>query len=151
LWGLLGISLLAWMALDDRLAIAALIGLAILGSGVAGFLVVQRAGMFGFMAKAAHRVTKADYFANLLETADEVDRIVLDVYRQRGRLAAAMLWRVSALVLQTGEVWLAAWLLGHPIGLIEALMLKSLSSALSDAAFIVPNSYGVQEGAFIVL
>jgi hypothetical protein len=30
-------------------------------------------------------------------------------------------------------------------------MLKSLSSTLSDAAFVVPNSYGIQEGAFIVL
>ena len=30
-------------------------------------------------------------------------------------------------------------------------MLKSLSSTLSDAAFVVPNSYGVQEGAFVVL
>ena len=30
-------------------------------------------------------------------------------------------------------------------------MLKSLSSTLSDAAFVVPNSYGVQEGAFMVL
>lgn len=151
LWGLLGISLLGWMALDHRLAVAALIGLAILAGGVAGFLVVQRAGMFGFMVKAAHKVTKADYFANLATTADEVDRIVLDLYRRRRRLAAATLWRATALVLQTGEVWLAAWLLGYPIGLVEALMLKSLSSALSDAAFVVPNSYGIQEGAFIVL
>ena len=30
-------------------------------------------------------------------------------------------------------------------------MLKSLSSTLSDAAFVVPNSYGIQEGAFVVL
>lgn len=151
LWGLLGISLLAGMALDHRLAVAALVGLAILAGGVAGFLVVQRAGMFGFMVKAAHKVTKADYFADLAPAADEVDRIVLDLYRQRRRLAAATLWRAGALVLQTGEVWLAAWLLGYPIGLVEALMLKSLSNTLSDAAFVVPNSYGIQEGAFIVL
>jgi hypothetical protein len=30
-------------------------------------------------------------------------------------------------------------------------MIKSLTSTLSDAAFVVPNSYGIQEGAFIVL
>ena len=30
-------------------------------------------------------------------------------------------------------------------------MLKSLSSTLSDVAFIIPNSYGVQEGAYVVL
>jgi hypothetical protein len=54
-------------------------------------------------------------------------------------------------MLQTGEVWLAAYLLGHPIGIVEAMMLKSISGTLSDAAFVVPNSYGVQEGAFVLL
>jgi putative membrane protein len=150
-WGLIGISLLLWMAVDNRLAMFSLIGLAILAGGVAGFLVVQRAGMFGFIVKSAHRVTKADYFANMVETADEIDRIVVDLYRRPGRIAAATAWRALALILQTGEVWLAAYLLGHPIGILEAVMLKSLSSTLSDAAFVVPNSYGVQEGAFIVL
>jgi len=151
LWGLIGIGLLAWMALDDRLAIAALIGLAILAAGAAGFFVVQRAGMFGFIVKSGHRLTKADFFANIMPAADDVDRIVRDLYRQRGRVAAATAWRTAALVLQTGEVWLAAWLLGYPIGILEAMMLKSLSSTLSDAAFVVPNSYGVQEGAFMVI
>ena len=151
LWGLSGISLLAWMAVDDGLAITALIGLSILAAGVAGFLFVQRAGMFGFMAKSAHKVTKAEYFANLIDTADKVDVIVRDLYRRKSQVAVASLWRMSALVLQTGEVWLAAYLLGYPIGILEALMLKSLSTALSDAAFVVPNSYGIQEGAFVVL
>ena len=151
LWGLVGIGLLAWMSVDDGLAVAALAGLAILGGGVAGFVVVQRAGMFGFMVKSAHKVTNGQHFTNLLDVADEVDRVVVDLYRRRNQLTAAALWRFSALVLQTGEVWLAAYLLGHPIGIIEAMMLKSLSSTLSDAAFVVPNSYGIQEGAFVVL
>lgn len=151
IWGLVGIGLLAWMAVDDTLAVAALIGLAVLAAGVAGFLVVQQAGMFSFMVRSAHRVTKVDFFASLLDAADQVDRIVVDLYRQRRRLAAATIWRTSALILQTGEVWAAAWLLGHPIGILEAMMIKSLSSTLSDAAFFVPNSYGIQEGAFIVL
>ena len=30
-------------------------------------------------------------------------------------------------------------------------MLKSLTSTLSDVAFVVPNAYGIQEGAFILL
>jgi len=151
LWGLAGISLLAWMALDDTLAVAALIGLSVLAAGVAGFLILQHAGMFGFIVKSAHKVTKGDFFANMAPAAGEVDRLVVDLYRRRGRLFVATVWRGAALVLQTGEVWLAAWLLGHPIGLLEAMMLKSLSSSLSDAAFVVPNSYGIQEGAFIVL
>ena len=60
-------------------------------------------------------------------------------------------WRLSALILQTGEVWLAAYYSDFRSDILEAIMLKSLSSTLSDAAFVIPNSYGVQEGAFIVL
>lgn len=151
IWGVAGVSLLAWMAVDDRLAAFGAIGLALLGAGVAGFLVVQRAGIFSVMVNSAHKVTKADYFHGLKQNAGEVDAIIHDLYRDRRRLLAATLWRFSGLVLQTGEVWLAAWLLGHPIGILEALLLKSLSNTLSDAAFVVPNAYGVQEAAFIVL
>ena len=151
LWGLVGVIALAVMALDGQLVVAGAIGLAMLGTGIAGFLVVQRAGMFGFVVKFAHGITKSEYFADLVESADEIDLIVLELYRRRRRVAVATLWRLAALVSQTGEVWLAAYLLGYPVSLAEALLLKSLSSALSDAAFVVPNSYGIQEGAFVVL
>ena len=30
-------------------------------------------------------------------------------------------------------------------------MLKSLSSTLSDVVFVIPNAYGIQEGAFILV
>jgi putative membrane protein len=151
IWGVLGVVLLSTLALDDALVMSSAIGLALLGAGTAGFLVVQRAGMFGFIVKSAHKVTKAEIFGNLVNTADEIDRIVLELYSNYGRVFVATSWRMLALLLQTGEVWLAAWLLGYPITVIEAVMLKSLSSTLSDAAFFVPNAYGVQEGAFIVL
>jgi len=48
-------------------------------------------------------------------------------------------------------VWLAGRLLGHPIGIIEAGRLKSLSNTVRDAAFVGPNSDGVQEGACVLL
>jgi hypothetical protein len=54
-------------------------------------------------------------------------------------------------VLLTGELWLAAWLMGFPVGLLEALMLKSLTGALRGAAFPVPAGLGVQEGGYVVL
>lgn len=151
LWGTVGILALSWLALDDGLAVAAAAGLALLGAGVAGFFVGQRAGMFGFMAKSAHRLTRKNFFGDLVGKAGEVDRIIRDIYRQRGRTLAATFWRFLAVALQTGEVWLAAYLLGHPLSLVEAVMLKSLSGTLSDVAFVIPNSYGVQEGAYVVL
>lgn len=151
LWGLVGIALLAAMALDDGLAVASLLGLAALAAGVVGFVVVQRAGMFGFLARLTYRLTGSQAAGRLIAMAEEVDRVIRDLYGQRRRLAAAILWRMAALAWQSTEVWLAALLLGYPIGVIEAVMLKSLSSTISDAAFVVPNSYGIQEGAFVLL
>ncbi|MBT6406801.1 MAG: TIGR00374 family protein [Rhodospirillaceae bacterium] len=151
LWGTAGTILLAYLALDDDLVMSILVSGAVIGAGIAGFVIVQQAGMFGFMAKSAHKITKSDFFGDLIETAGAVDQTVKELYRLRGRVAVATLWRLVALISQTGEVWLAAYLLGYPISIVEALLLKSLSSTLSDFAFVVPNSYGVQEGAFVVL
>jgi uncharacterized membrane protein YbhN (UPF0104 family) len=128
-----------------------LAGGALVGAGIAGFVIAQHAGMFGFMAKSAHKVTGAEFFGGLVDAASGLDQRVRELYRLKGRVAVATTWRLVALVTQTGEVWLAAYLLGFPISIVEALLLKSLSSTLSDFAFVVPNSYGVQEGAFVVL
>ena len=54
-------------------------------------------------------------------------------------------------MLGTGEVWLAMHFLGHPVTLLEALVLESLVGAVRAAAFAVPGGLGVQEGGFIVL
>ncbi len=150
-WGVIGVSLLAVMALDSELVISGLIGIALLAAGVAGFGFVQKAGIFGFVARSAQKVIKSDTVGGWVDKAEAVDAIVREVYVRIGPLVAATTWRMLALILQSGEVWLAAYLLGFPISIIEAVMLKSLSSTLSDAAFVVPNSYGVQEGAFVVL
>ncbi len=83
-WGVLGVILLSTMALDNELVAAGIVGLALLGAGVAGFLVVQKAGIFGIAVKSAHKVTKAEFLNNQIDTAEEIDDIVLQVYRQRG-------------------------------------------------------------------
>ena len=150
-WGALGCVLLSILALDDTLAMSFLVGGALVGAGIAGFVIAQHAGMFGFMAKSAHKVTGVEFFGGLVDAASGLDQRVRELYRLKGRVAMATTWRLVALVSQTGEVWLAAYLLGFPISIVEALLLKSLSSTLSDFAFFVPNSYGVQEGAFVVL
>jgi putative membrane protein len=151
LWGLVGIGLLLYFSVDNELAIAAAGGFALLSAGVAGFVVVQRAGMFGYLMKFGGKFINNDQMDHLSGKADRIDQIVLALYRRPGRIVVAVLWRFLSLVMQTTEVWLAAYLLGHPIGLLEAMMLKSLVSTLSDIAFVIPNAYGVQEGLYILL
>jgi putative membrane protein len=151
LWGLVGISLLVGLSLDDGLAASALGGLFVMGLGVSGFVLVQRAGMSRFVAVLAKSLGKNGLRKKLVERAKDLDAEIRGIYRRKGRLATACLVRALGLAIQTGEVWLAAYLLGHPIGAIEALTLKSMNSLLNDVAFFVPNSYGVQEGSYVLL
>ena len=151
LWGVTGATLLVLLVADASLAVPILGGLSILTLGVLGFLVVQRAGMFQFLARQSALVLKGDYVAELTKNAAAVDDTVRQLYRAPAMFCWAVVLKFAGLVWQTSEVWIAAYVLGVPITFLEAVMLKSLSSTLSDIAFIIPNSYGVQEGAYIAL
>ncbi|MBT6273696.1 MAG: TIGR00374 family protein [Chromatiales bacterium] len=151
IWGLISAGLLVWLVAGAALAMSILGGLAVLLLAILGFLHAQRSGLFGFIARHSAKLMKADHSARLTSNAALVDEAVRELYRSPWRIVWSVLLRTAGLIWQTSEVWLAAYLMGYPIGLGEALMLKGLSSTLSDIAFFIPNSYGVQEGAYIAL
>jgi putative membrane protein len=151
IWGLIGAFLLVHYSIEQDLIAAVLIGFFILGAGSAGFVLVQKAGIVRVAVNSAHMITKSDYFDNMKDEANRIDTSVHNCYSRSGRLIQSIFWRVLTLLLQSAEVWVAAYILGHPISIMEAMFLKSLTSTLSDIAFIIPNAYGIQEGAFIVL
>ncbi|MDA0305952.1 MAG: flippase-like domain-containing protein [Proteobacteria bacterium] len=150
IWGLIGVALLVHYSVEQELIAYVITGFAVLGAGVAGFVFAQKAGLARVMVNSAHKITKADYFENLKDGAERVDACVRNTYARHGRFALALFWRCLALVLQTAEVWVAAYILGHPITIMEAMFLKAMTSTISDIAFIIPNAYGIQEGAFVV-
>jgi len=150
-WAFTGTLLLIYLALDDELAIAAMLGVTALAGGLLGFILVQHAGIVGFMAMVVGKFVSSDGWEEITNNAKEVDAIVRVIYKDYRSVAISTLWRTFGLVLQTSEVWLACYLLGFPINIIEALMLKSLTSTISDIAFFIPNAYGVQEGGYVML
>lgn len=151
IWGLIGVGLLVNIAADNHLASYALAGFAVLAVCIIGFAFAQHAGMFSFVVKFGGKFIKADYWNGLADGANAIDVTVREIYARGGDVLKSVLLRVVQLVIQSGEVWLACLLLGHPIGFFEAMLLKSLTSTISDVAFIVPNAYGVQEGAFMMI
>lgn len=151
LWGLIGVGLLALIAIDNQLAGTALAGFLILTAAIGAFVLVQHAGMLGFIARLAERMFEHDFIDQLKNHAIEVDQRIRAAYKRRRELALSIIWHTISLVLQAAEVWLGCYLLGQPIGIAEALLLKSLTSTISDIAFIIPNGYGIQEGAFIMI
>jgi putative membrane protein len=150
-WGLAGVLCLLAVDPENRIGQLALIGFAVLAVAIIAFLVVQRAGMFAFLAHIGESMLKIESLDGVSVGARELDVEVLETYRRRRGFVRALFLKPFGLAMQTAEVWLACLLLGHPIGLIESAMLKSLTSTLSDVAFVIPNAYGIQEGAFIVV
>ncbi len=150
-WAFIGTLLLIYLALDNELAIAAMLGITALAGGLLGFVLIQHAGMVGFMAKTVGKFVSSDDWEEINNNAKEVDAIVRVIYSDYRNIIIATLWRTLGLVLQTSEVWLACYLLGFPISLPEVLMLKSLTATISDIAFFIPNAYGVQEGGYVML
>lgn len=151
LWGLIGVMLLLALSLNDQLAYLALAGFMLLTLGVIGFFLVQRVGMFNLLAKLGKKLIRPDAWEGVTVNAQAFDQTVNDLYRDRPRFFYSCALKTLSLVLQIFEVWVACYLLGHPVTLMEAMLLKSLTSTLTDITFIIPNGYGIQEGAYIMV
>ena len=143
LWGLIGAILLAALSFDSDMIWAASLAAGLFCVGVFVFAMLQRHGMFAHLGK---RFASLKFGVNLIK----FDQHVREIYDRPGRVTLSTLVRLASRIFLTLEIWIAAWLIGHPISLLEAIMVRSLTGAVRGAAFIIPNGLGVQEGAFMV-
>ena len=150
-WALIGVMLLTLLPGDNRLLPYAVAGILFLLFSAGGLIVIQRYGMLGALAKLAEKLVKHEAWQGVRFSAEEADRLVRELYGKQRKILLATLYRLASLALHTVELWLACLLLGQPVSMFEALLLRSLTTVLSDLAFIIPNAYGVQEGAFILI
>jgi putative membrane protein len=82
---------------------------------------------------------------------ESLRRRISAIYRRGPAVAAALFWHLAAWSCRAGEVWLILTLLGHPIPVIDAIMIEGLINAARTAAFLLPAGLGVQEGALLLL
>ncbi len=150
-WAIIGTSLLVYLTVGNELAKLIMLGTFLLGLGIVGFIKLQQVGMIGFIARIIGKFNTTDGWSRISNNASDVDMLVKEIYSEKQNFIISVFWRTLGLILQTSEVWLACYLLGHPIGIVEALMLKSLTSIITDIAFVIPNGYGVQEGGYVML
>lgn len=83
---------------------------------------------------------------------DWLDKTQLAVQRIRAEqksLFLATLLHVGAWLMGALEIMALFHLLGHPIGLAEAIVIESLAQILRNAGFLLPGAVGVQEGALV--
>ncbi|MCW5891411.1 MAG: flippase-like domain-containing protein [bacterium] len=146
-----GLVLLLLHVGGRTIAPTAAVGLGLSVLALAGFVLAQRLGVFARGARLLTRVRGPSPLAGLVDDAVALDGRVAGLYRERGRVVAAAAWHLASWAVGVGEVWLALWLLGHPVDLLSAIILESLAQAIRGAAFAVPAALGVQEGGLLLL
>jgi putative membrane protein len=147
---MLGLALLIRYTGEFATAGTIALGIVIGVPAVAGFIMVQRYGLFGVLAKIFRNMF-GSRFAGLVGGAERLDRSIRIVYRRPMRLLSCTLWQLLAYVVAAGEIWLALEFLGHRVSIADALLIDALIHAVSSAAFVVPAAIGVQEGGFMVI
>jgi len=125
------------------------LGLAVAASLALAFIVVQRRGIryvdriAGILGQGWAERTAAG--AATLHLALEA------IYRRRGGIWLSFLLHLACWIASASEVWVALWFAGQPLPFGSVMVIESLVYAIRSTAFFVPNSVGVQEGAYILL
>jgi putative membrane protein len=144
---ILGLLLLAGRV-DDLPLNGGIVAFAVLlTAGILIFWALQHRGLFGFLAQVA----PAERWSRWVERADALDGAIRERYRELPQFCAALAWRVFNRLIMAGEVYLALYLLGQPVAVVDSIILQSLGQAVRSAAFLVPGAIGVQEGGYLVL
>lgn len=141
--------LLAWVG-GRGVAPAAVVGLGLSVTALLGFAGAQRFGIFSTGLRILARVRPAGG-SGLAPNAAALDACVTALYAARGRVLGAWLLHLISWVVGVGEVWFALRFLGHPVDLLSATILESLTQAVRGAAFAVPGALGIQEGGLLLL
>lgn len=111
-------------------------------------IVMQRYGVFGLLARVAHMMAGNRWQHFIRDTA-RLDRAILTMYRRKGRLLHSGFWMLLSWYLAAGEIWIALQFLGHPLPLLDCVIIEAMIQLVSSAAFVVPGALGAQEGAFL--
>jgi putative membrane protein len=85
-----------------------------------------------------------------LNLSGDINAVLDDILRQRGRLASGLALHVSCWFLGALEVWLVFELLGKPVSVAQALAIDSIVAGLRTFVFMVPVAAGVQEASYVL-
>jgi len=150
-FALIGMVALAAHAADRKLLYALLLGIGLFGANAIWFYSLQKRGLFARLARLLNRFSSGREWLDFSGGAEILDSAVQSAYARRGVGITSFLLNLAGWLAGVGEVWLALHFLGHPVSLLDALMLESLGQAIRGIAFAIPGALGVQEGGYLLL
>ncbi len=90
--------------------------------------------------------------AEQLHYVEDVESRATRYYRDHpARFWVAFVLSVGKWCLGAGEVWLALWLIGSPVGVLEALMIEAVIQLVRSISFFIPGNLGTQDAAYALM
>jgi len=148
---LLGLGLIVSVTGHQGFVRPTLIGAVIGVFAVIGFYIVQRLGMFRFIAKMISRLANAPDWHSLVHGGQNLDEAVRRQYARRRGAIGCCAWTATSLILGSGEIWIALHALGLQATVVNAVILQSMVLTIRSAVFPVPGALGVQEGGYVLV
>lgn len=151
LFAIIGVVLLSLRTGSRDLVMVLIAAVALFALGGAVLYRLQRRGLFGRIGQIFSATRLGKKYPAIARGAARLDHMVATVYGQARAVQACFALNFIGWLVGTGEVWLAMYFIGHPVSLMDALLLESLGQAVRGAAFAIPGALGVQEGGFLLL
>ena len=119
---------------------------------LAAFFFVQKYGVFSFLSKIFKVVlgdSLKDKWKDISLGAGRIDKTINSLYQRRNRILACSFWQFVSWAWGGLEIWAALYFLGHPISILEAMMIEALILGTISAAFAIPAALGIQEASYV--
>jgi len=150
LFAMVGLIALIALEADPTLVRIVAGALAVAALMLVGFYLVQHRGGQRIFRWGIGLVTGAQSW-RALGTVDAVYQNLALIYSDRSRTIGSGLLHLASWIIGVAEVSIALALMGHPVGIAEALVIESLLHAIRGAAFTVPAALGAQEAGLVML
>jgi putative membrane protein len=141
----LGLIWLLHLHTDGIAPLAVVLGLVGASCLAVAFIAAQRRGMR--YIERIPRILGQGWAERTAAGAAALHQALDAIYRRRGGIWLSLLVHFACWVASASEIWVA----GQPLPFGSAMVIESLVYAIRTTAFAVPNSVGVQEGAYILL
>jgi len=146
-----GILMLTQYEELDNTTFAVGIGVVILGILITGFTIAQRTGLFYKLTNIIEKIVKVGDWTAITGGARALDEGIQSIYRRHRDLIIAAFWRIFGVIVGSGQIMIGLHFLGHPVGVIETLILEGMIHAVRIVAFMIPAAIGVQEGGLVLV
>lgn len=128
---------------------AVMLGLAVAGSLAVALIVVQRRGIR--YADRIARILGKGWAERTAAGATALHQALEAIYRRRRGIWLSFLLHLLCWIVGASEIWVALRFAGRNLPFGSVMVIESLVYAIRSSAFYVPNSVGVQEGAYVLL